>query len=210
MIRNFRRLIVATSLDVLNPPFFIMEHCASYLIGVRLSLSAKHAIMRTSPVCGGNTVGTNVLVTCTLKGTKPPSFDDDDVSSSFEEDNSVLTTVFSDCRSVEESPLTVSFATPLITDIHFRPRTLRQDKETLYYSDKDYRTFRRDFHRGEHSVRFRPQVVTQVWQYKVEHDDSLYYSEQEIQEYVLGVSFVSILLLTNGDTCCLKVFGRIR
>lgn len=134
--------------------------------------------------------------TCSTTSTSETDDDEDDDDIMIDEDG-VMSVVYSDCQtSVEQlSRPSVSFATPLVTDIHFRPRTLRQDKALLYYSDADYRSFRRDFHRGEkhhHSVRFLPQVVTDVWKYDVEHDDSLYYSEQEIQEYVGSlVLFVS-------------------
>jgi hypothetical protein len=126
-----------------------------------------------------------------------------------------VTSVYGDCRSKEDeendrSKKSVSFATPLITDIHFRPRTLRQDKATLYYGDADYRFFRRDAYReakaaaaakndanndknrpeeeeeGQRRVRFASsQVVTTVWEYDYERDDALFwYSEAEIQKYV--------------------------
>jgi hypothetical protein len=147
--------------------------------------------------------------------------DDDDSSSSCEDEATTAAEeeeeIYGDCRSKLSPPPSVSFATPLITDIHYRPRTLRQDKVSLYYCDADYRSFRRDAYReakkkedndrqqtknggggnpaqeqgppraeGElRSVRFQSQVVTKVWEYDYDRNDSMYwYSEAEIQEYV--------------------------
>jgi hypothetical protein len=134
--------------------------------------------------------------------------DDDDSSSSCEATAEEEEEIYGDCRSKLSPQPSVSFATPLITDIHYRPRTLRQDKVSLYYCDADYRSFRRDAYReakkaddqqtngggpqeqrepseGERSVRFQSQVVTKVWEYDYDRNDSMYwYSEAEIQEYV--------------------------
>jgi hypothetical protein len=153
----------------------------------------------------------------TCSTTSSSETEEDELSnSSLDEDDT--TSVYGDCRSKEEDSedtslllrlghkKSVSFATPLITDIHFRPRTLRQDKATLYYGDADYRFFRRDAYReakaandanidnnrpeeeeeGQRRVRFASsQVVTTVWEYDYERDDALFwYSEAEIQKYV--------------------------
>jgi hypothetical protein len=176
--------------------------------------------------------------TCSTTSSSETEEDELSYSSFDNDDDNDVTSVYGDCRSKEEDnedntslmrlgkKKSVSFATPLITDIHFRPRTLRQDKATLYYGDADYRFFRRDAYReakaaaaAKHDtnnnrpeeeeegrrVHFgSPQVVTTVWEYDYERDDALFwYSEAEIQKYVclffrvlVVVVFSAILYLT--------------
>jgi hypothetical protein len=230
-----------------------MEKCASYIVGVSLSQSARTAVMQEPMsrglvgrwlfvlVGGGNRTSTRaqhastksrstqMMSTMTTSKKVPQHqhlyfLDDDDTTCSTtsnsdddedDDSSSSCEEIYGDCRSklaaddISPHP-SVSFATSLITDIHYRPRTLRQDKTVLYYCDADYRSFRRDAYReqqakqkennndrqqapaeGERCVRFQSQVVTKVWEYDYDRNDSLYwYSEAEIQEYVFPLCCV--------------------
>lgn len=186
-----------------------MESYAS-MIGLTMPFSAKRAVMReqgkglrsSSTLCVGRSTSSSVLnntpIFCfgndaSMDGCKRTSIKDlDDETASTtsvtDDDASYSFSVYSDCQS--EMAATVTFATPLITDIHYRPRTLRQDKYKLFYSQSDYRSFRRAFDAGQNNVHFPPEVVTHVWEYDSLIDDeddvgsSLYYTDAEIQDFL--------------------------
>jgi hypothetical protein len=48
----------------------------------------------------------------------------------------------SDCDLAVRRTRSVSFCSPLVTQVHTRPRTSRLDKRSLYYCELDYRIFR--------------------------------------------------------------------
>jgi len=84
------------------------------------------------------------------------------------------------------STASVSFAEPLVTHIHVRPLTTRQEKRDLFYSDRDFRQFRYEYLYGveprDSVVRFSNEVVTQVHVYPGPvNKETLYYSEKDLQ-----------------------------
>lgn len=90
--------------------------------------------------------------------------------------------------SVSFSCGTVSFAEPLVTEIHTRPVTTDAEKHRLYYNDSDYRQFRREFiHRKKVCrVRFPPtSAVTNVYEYQLpDNSESFYYSQLDLQRFL--------------------------
>lgn len=92
----------------------------------------------------------------------------------------------------------VSFAEPLVTAIHVRPPTTWEEKRRLYYSDGDYRSFRKDFYLygrkepRDSLVSFSDSVVTSVHTYPLPEDKNiLYYSESDLKQFL--EDFVSSL-----------------
>lgn len=84
----------------------------------------------------------------------------------------------------------VTFANPLVTDVFLRPVTTREDKARLYYCDRDYREFRREYHLcGKREPRdsvvcFCETVVSEVFEYAaIEEKELLYYSESDLKRY---------------------------
>jgi hypothetical protein len=135
--------------------------------------------------------------------------DDDDTvetlsSSSCEDDSSEDADSFSSTCS---SMCTVSFAAQVVTQVHYRPRTLLEEKATLYYTDVEYRQFKRDYYYNAHSsshssggssassrqprrevvVKFSPQLVSSVWTYSdntLENKENMFYSESDLQRFL--------------------------
>jgi hypothetical protein len=102
------------------------------------------------------------------------------------------------------STSSVSFADPVVTDVHIRPITTRDEKYDLYYSDAEYRSFRRDFHLSrqgrsrETVVSFSDAVVTGVHSYsRPAEKDLMYYSESDLKRFL--DDFVSSL---HDNTHC--------
>jgi hypothetical protein len=82
----------------------------------------------------------------------------------------------------------VSFAEPVVTEIRTRPTISDDEKPSLYYSDNDFRRFRRDFicHKKICRVRFPPtSVVTMVYEYPpLENVELFYYSQVDLQRFL--------------------------
>lgn len=125
------------------------------------------------------------------------------VSSSFDDDETLETMSMSDdascCSSTSSTDMNhsndtsrsaafrvVTFADPLVTQIHFRPTTTLLEKRELFYSDIDFRTFRRNYHfQRDTQVGFKEKVVTDVWEIPpVDCPEDLYYSNSDLQRYV--------------------------
>lgn len=66
------------------------------------------------------------------------------VPCSDEDESSVLSSASSGQAPTSDS-LNVTFAEPLVTSVWYRPVTSLVEKKRLYYSESDYRLFRRDF-----------------------------------------------------------------
>lgn len=114
--------------------------------------------------------------------------DDDDDSTCGSSSVMDLTELLDELMHLDDTPV-VHFATPLISQVHIRPRTETVDKRSLYYSESEYRRFRREFAQeeteAEAGVVFHENVVTDVWEFEPPKDSSvLYYSEAELQSYV--------------------------
>lgn len=109
----------------------------------------------------------------------------------------------------------VTFAHPVVTAVHHRPRTTIQEKAKLYYQDAEYREFRHEYiygHRQGKRVNFSASLVSEVWAYEVQDDKaSLYYAQSDLQRYVTTCGKVqtttyfrvrakpSLLLLSRAD-----------
>jgi hypothetical protein len=70
--------------------------------------------------------------------------EDDENSHSFLGEDTSFSSESSDDEN-DEPHRTVSFCTPLVTACYLRPTTSAEEKKTLYYTDKDYREFRRNY-----------------------------------------------------------------
>lgn len=101
---------------------------------------------------------------------------------SLESDDETVSTMLSSCSSLG---LGVTFADPVVTEVHTRPYTTRQERNRLFYNDQDYLEFKRDYFYGtsrETIVKFKETVVSHVWTVpKHEEPSDMYYSEQELQ-----------------------------
>lgn len=118
--------------------------------------------------------------------------DDLDISTDLDEndDTSTCASTMMDISQLldelllDDEPV-VHFCTPLVTHMETRPRTTAEDKKSLYYSESEYRRFRREYAAETNAagtVIFHDQVVTEVWEYEAPADPSvLYYSETELQ-----------------------------
>ena len=82
----------------------------------------------------------------------------------------------------------VTFSSPLVTNIHTRPRTSKEDKYYLHYSERDYMDFRYECITGKQRTRrvsFARNVVSdvhEVQKFTSENKSAMYYSETELQE----------------------------
>jgi hypothetical protein len=87
---------------------------------------------------------------------------------------------------------TVSFAAQVVTQVHYIPRTLPEEKATLFYTDVEYRQFRKDFCSGGARrgsiVKFSPQIVSSVWTYSdtatLDNKEAMFYSESDLQRFL--------------------------
>jgi hypothetical protein len=117
---------------------------------------------------------------------------DDDTAStvtvtSVDEDDDTLS--LSSCRRV-------SFATPLVTSVHYRPITAEDDKYYLHYNEVDYIDFKLDaltngksplVRRTPRKVGFARDVVTSthaVMGMEERQTLELYYNEDELQRFL--------------------------
>ena len=99
-----------------------------------------------------------------------------------DDDADTVSTMLSSCSSLG---LGVTFAEPLVTEVHLRPYTSRQEKQRLFYNESDYMEFKRDYFYGttrDTIVRFTETVVSHVWTVpKHEEPSTMYYTETELQ-----------------------------
>lgn len=108
--------------------------------------------------------------------------EDDDTASTLS--TSTSTDDDDDCSSFGKM---VTFAEDLVTAVHTRPFTSREDKYYLHYSEHDYVDFKVEYVTGRtrtRQVSFAHQVVSQetiVPPPLQEHKQHLYYSESELQ-----------------------------
>jgi hypothetical protein len=180
-----------------------MDELTYQLFGVRLSWTARDAVM--------NAQSPRKVVMRRIVSTSCRSDDSVDlqkfplllVSSSFDDDETLETMSMSDdascCSSTSSTDMNhsndtsrsaafrvVTFADPLVTQIHFRPTTTLLEKRELFYSDIDFRTFRRNYHfQRDTQVGFKEKVVTDVWEIPpVDCPEDLYYSNSDLQRYV--------------------------
>ena len=110
-------------------------------------------------------------------------FDDDDIdtvsTTECSEDDNSFSESSAGCDS--HAP-TVRFAVPPVTEIYERPFTTREERRELFYTNSEYREFRRDAFYSQCTVRFHEDVVTQVLEIPPPEDPSvLYYSESDLQ-----------------------------
>jgi hypothetical protein len=98
----------------------------------------------------------------------------------------------------------VSFCAPLVTATYVRPTTTSKEKLELYYTEMDYREFRRNYlvlnrmqasrleqRRRTSVVQIHPQVVTATHTIPTHEDPTeLYYTQSDLQGYVFNVCSV--------------------
>ena len=84
----------------------------------------------------------------------------------------------------------VSFAEKLVTAVHYRPSTTREEKYYLHYNEHDYLDFKVEYITGksrERKVQFALDVVTEVISVPAPSrklQQKLYYSETELQKFL--------------------------
>lgn len=99
-------------------------------------------------------------------------YDDDKTVSTVNDDESFSTTGSGG----------VSFAAPLVTAVYERPTTSAEEKRELYYTESEYREFKRNYFFRKPDVQIHDRVVTDVWEIPVPEEPSeLYYSESDLQ-----------------------------
>jgi len=125
--------------------------------------------------------------------------DDDTASTASASDSSFSLMSGTGCNNV-------SFCEPLVTEVHYRPKTSRQDKSTLFYTDHEYREFRREYSlygkygRDGVVVSFTDNVVTAVHTYpKPKQPSDLYYSESDLKRFLN--EFVESLTAASSRSC---------
>ena len=107
-----------------------------------------------------------------------------------------------DVATTTNAHRTVRFGTPLVTATFTRPVTTTEKKPELYYTEREYREFRRQFGRGRRScclqphgttltttatvVQFHVNVVTEIHEtcHMLDNPSELYYSRTELQGFL--------------------------
>jgi hypothetical protein len=151
-----------------------MDHIASTL-GLSLpSTSARSAVMQETKI-------SRKAVSSPLAGDSFLCFDCKE-SSLLDDDTASLSS--GESSSFSNS---VSFATPLVTDVFERPKTTQEEKHNFYYTEVEYREFRNDCLRGreprERIVKFDPKIVSKVHTYSIAvNKDILFYSDSDLQK----------------------------
>lgn len=98
-----------------------------------------------------------------------------------DEDDQTVSTV-NDDESISIAGSSVTFATPLVTAVYERPVTSLDEKKHLYYTDAEYREFKRNYFFRKPDVQIHDRVVTDVWEIPVPEEPSeLYYTESDLQ-----------------------------
>ena len=102
-----------------------------------------------------------------------------------DDDDDTVSTMLSSCSSLG---LGVTFADPVVTEVHTRPYTARLEKRALYYCEQDYLEFKRDYFYGSSRdtlVKFTETVVSHVWTVpRHEEASEMYYTEAELQRFL--------------------------
>lgn len=102
-------------------------------------------------------------------------------------DDDTLSTVSSDDDSFASTGgCVVTFAEPLVTAVYERPVTTTAEKFRLFYTDLEYREFRRDFYQSRRKrtsiVHFASDLVTDVYEYSCQgKKNDLFYNEADLQ-----------------------------
>ena len=157
-----------------------MNQVAS-ILGLQLpSLKARDSVM-SKPIRSSSCsflLHRDSLLMLNLKQHKTLDDDADTVSTVLSASDSSLSADFN----------SVTFAEPLVTEVHLRPYTTRREKQVLFYSEKDYLEFKRDYYYGTTRstlVKFAETVVSHVWTVPQHEDPSqLYYTETELQQFL--------------------------
>mmetsp|Transcript_2628 Transcript_2628/g.3821 ORF Transcript_2628/g.3821 Transcript_2628/m.3821 type:complete len:153 (+) Transcript_2628:66-524(+) len=105
---------------------------------------------------------------------------------SLTKDDDTVTTIDSDDESSLCASPGVKFATPLVTEVRYRPATPPEDRAELFYTSKEISRFRRKYRstRQKH-VQFVEDVVTDVcYTANYSNPRDLYYSEEELQSFL--------------------------
>jgi len=165
-----------------------MEEIAKQL-GFTLSLSARSAVMkapaqerrrksRSLAACHRDSLSLREFTAGAAASEKMffkqlVDEDDDQTVSTVNDDDSFSTTA--------ESSF-VTFAAPLVTATYERPTTSPDEKKALYYTDAEYRQFKRAYFYRTPDVQIHDNVVTDVWEIPVPEEPSeLYYTESDLQ-----------------------------
>jgi len=144
------------------------------ILGIQLpAMKARDAIQREPMMSSSVSILPHQDSLLLLNFNKPKNMDDDE---------DTVSTMLSSCSSLG---LGVTFAEPLVTEVHTRPYTTRQEKRALFYCEHDYLEFKRDYFYGttrDTTVKFTETVVSHVWTVPKHEDPSdMYYTETELQ-----------------------------
>jgi hypothetical protein len=150
------------------------------ILGLQLpSMKARDSVMSSKPIGSSSFSLFSVQDSLLMMNYKKLDDDADTVSTtSLSASDSSLSVDFN----------SVTFAEPLVTEVHFRPYTTRQEKQVLFYNERDYLEFKRDYYYGTTRntlVKFAATVVSQVWTVPQHEDPSqVYYTEAELQQFL--------------------------
>lgn len=129
---------------------------------------------------------------------------DSKVSYLMADDDTASTASSFDDSFTSTSP-SVAFASPLVTEIRYRPTTTREEKALLFYTDSEYRSFRRDYFDERRSrkrvVRFSTELVSDTHEYESPEDTAaLYYNETDLQRCVFRcMDRLPVLVVPNSN-----------
>lgn len=164
----------------------MMDHIlAAWGVGF-VATSARKAVMKPAGATGQQPPNSFLLGSngyMDIFRLKQASLDCDDAMSVITASSSSDDSSFCSTRG-----LSVTFAPTVVSATHYRPRTRREEKSQLFYTDADYRSFRHEFIYGRRRgkrVNFSSSLVSEVWGYEVDGEkSSLYYSEADLQRCV--------------------------
>jgi hypothetical protein len=187
------------------------------VLGLQLPTFRARDCLKQRQVCSHHLLATDAKIFC--------EYDEDmlevpDKAACDDETASTLSDCDSFTSSTESLGACVTFASPLVTATYFRPVTGKQEKEDLYYRECDYRQFRLDFRRSlisrRTSVTFSATLVSHIHHLpSVENKNEIYYSSEELKQYVHSQYRRSFL---NEDglsqpllfaSCSVQVLGRV-
>lgn len=160
-----------------------MDHLGN-TIGLQLPcFSARNAVMNC---VNGRNIIREPKSRCNVEKRFSFEFSKESLGQSSTDDDTVSTTSTGCSFSSSISSNNVSFSPCLVTAEYERPVTKPEQKRELYYCDKDYRRFRRDYYdfrrRGSSLVHFSEDLVTQVHEYSSEGSAAdLYYNEADLK-----------------------------
>lgn len=102
-------------------------------------------------------------------------------------DDETSSTVCSLDESISSTSSCVTFADCIVSEVFERPATTAEEKSELFYSDRDYQRFRREyFHqRDERPRAVRFAGVSNIFVYPTNAPrDALYYSDKDLQRFL--------------------------